>query len=285
MPAKFFDVHTHTQFAAFGEDAEAVRERALEAGVWMLNVGTQRDTSEAAIAVARQYAEGVYASVGLHPVHTAKSYHDAQELGVPAEASAKAGEVGFISRGEVFNHDAYKTLAQNEKVLAIGECGLDYYRVSEDTAEKQRAAFIAQIALANEVGKPLMLHIRSGEGRNAYRDGHEILASYAKVRGNVHFFAGSVEDSKLFLAMGYTLSFTGVITFTHDYDEVVSYAPLDMLHAETDAPYVAPVPYRGKRNEPLYVQEVVKRIAEIKGMDFEKVRAHLCDNARRLFGV
>lgn len=277
----YVDIHTHVNLAAFQGDREEVTQRALSAGVAHINVGTQRDTSEAAIALAEEHEEGVYATVGLHPVHTSKSFHDAQELDSEPTADTKS----FTSRGEQFDHDVYKALALHEKVVAIGECGLDYYRLEPDTLERQKEAFVAQIELANEVGKPLMLHIRPGAGGTAYRDACELLKSHAKVPGNVHFFAGTREDAQRFFDIGYTVSFTGVITFTHNYDEVVAYAPLDMLHAETDAPYVTPVPYRGRRNEPLYVQEVVKKIAEIKKIDFETVHVQLRENARMLFGV
>ncbi|MEK7532445.1 MAG: TatD family hydrolase, partial [Patescibacteria group bacterium] len=144
MTPQLFDVHTHTQFAAFGEDQDAVIRRALDVGVWMVNVGTQKDTSRAAVATAARYPEGVYAAVGLHPIHTAQSYHDAQELGDTADAK------GFTSRGEEFDYGYYKKLAEDPKVVAIGECGLDYYRLEENTKEKQRAAFERQIVLAHE---------------------------------------------------------------------------------------------------------------------------------------
>jgi TatD DNase family protein len=293
----FFDIHTHTQIAAFKDDQDVVIKCALDAGVWTINVGTQSDTSRAAVVTAARYEEGVYATVGLHPIHTVKSFHDPKELETVSEKELEmesgtdsvggfhSQTKGFTSHGEQFDYDFYKTLAMHPKVVAIGECGLDYYRLEAETAAKQKEVFIAQIELANEVGKPLMLHIRPGNGGDAYLDALEIVKSHAKVLGNVHFFVGSKEDAQRFFNIGYTVSFTGVITFTHDYDEVVAYAPLSMLHAETDAPYVTPVPRRGTRNEPLYVQEVVKQIAEIKNTDLETVRLQLRENARRVFGV
>ncbi len=275
----YSDVHTHINLAAFAEDREVVTGRALEADVAHINVGTQYKTSEAAVALAEQFSEGVYATVGLHPVHTSASYHDSEELG---------GDYGkaFTSTGEEFNYDAYKKLAMHQKVVAIGECGLDFYRMpSEEEWHKQIEAFEMQIALANEVKKPLMLHLRSGNGRNAYKEAQDILKRSAKVLGNSHFFAGSLDDARGFWDMGYTTSFTGVLTFTHNYDEVVKAAPLDMLHAETDAPYVAPVPHRGDRNEPSYVIEVVKKIAEIRGEEENAITTALFENARRIFGI
>ena len=130
-----------------------------------------------------------------------------------------------------------------------------------------------------------MLHIRDkGDGR-AYYDALSILKKDARVRGNVHFFAGSIAVAKEFLELGYTLSFTGVITFAKEYEELVSYVPLDMMHAETDAPYVAPVPYRGTRNEPLFVKETANKIAEIKKEELGVVLEQLRANAKELFGV
>jgi TatD DNase family protein len=272
------DIHTHVNLSAFRDDFDAVIRRAHAEGVWMVNVGTQIDTSRRAVELLDLYPEGVYAAVGLHPIHTSPSFHDEDEVGKDGKA--------FTSRGEVFDHDAYKRLALHPKVVAIGECGLDYYRdPTDDERRKQVEGFEAQIALANEVGKPLMLHLRSGAGGNAYKDAYEILRHQAKVRGNAHFFAGSLEDAKLFWDMEYSTSFTGVITFTHDYDEVVKAAPAHLIHAETDAPYVAPKPYRGTRNEPRYVREVVARMAELRGVGEEEWKGRLMENAQALFSL
>jgi len=277
---RYIDIHTHVNLAAFKDDWKEVCDRALAGGVALCNVGTQLDTATRAVEIAHAYEKGVYAIVGLHPVHTAKSYHDPKEF--------TDMETGFTSRGEVFDERKYELLARDEKVVAIGECGLDYFRGDEGDSEKQKSAFIEQIELANKVQKPLMLHIRNGDmssGKNAYRDAVEILKTHAKVVGDVHFFAGTYEDAKPYLALGFSISFTGVITFARDYDEVIRAVPLDMLHAETDAPYVSPVPYRGTRNEPVRVIEVVKKIAEIRGEDEEKVTLQLRENARRMFSV
>ena len=288
MP-KYIDVHSHVNFKAFDEDRDEVIKRALDNDTWVINVGTQVDTSKKAVEMANEYSEGVYAIIGLHPIHTGASYHDEKELG-PAFAKATDGQgsqEGFTSRGEVFDKNIYREMLKDKKVVAIGECGLDYYRLDADSIEKQKKNFIEQIELANESGLPLMLHIRE-----AYKDAYEILKTHAKVnpasggaRGNVHFFAGTWEEAQMFLSLGFTLSFTGVITFTHDYDEVIKNTPLDMIMSETDAPYVSPVPYRGKRNEPLYVKEVVKRIAEIKNLPETEVAEAIIRNARRVFNI
>ena len=282
MSFSYIDIHAHLNFAAFDTDREAVIKRALDAGVAMINVGTQKDTSKKAVELAHAHENGVFAIVGLHPVHTSKSFHDEKELG--------EGGKEFTSRGEEFNKANYADLTKHPKVVGIGECGLDYYRLEEESAKRQQEAFISQIHLANEAKKPLMLHIRNGSGRSAYNDAFSILKSYnfnlkSSRPGNLHFFSGSVEEAKPFLEMGYTFSFTGVVTFAKDYEQIVKYLPMNSILSETDSPYVAPVPYRGKRNEPRYVKEVVKAFARIRSEDEEKIRAQIVKNAEQLFGV
>mgnify|MGYP001589880066 FL=1 len=272
MQPKYIDIHAHVNFKVFEEDQDIIVRRALDSGTWFFNVGTQIDTSRAAIKMAHRYEEGVYAIVGLHPIHTGKSFHDKQELGDEGEA--------FTSRGEVFDKNIYRELLKDPKVVAIGECGLDYYRMESSSIEKQKKAFIEQIELANEVGKPLMLHIR-----DAYTDALKILKKHAQVKGAVHFFIGNMEEAKGFLDFGFMLSFSGVITFTHDYDEVVKNTPLDMILTDTDSPYVAPVPYRGKRNEPSFVNEVVKKIALIKNLPEEEVAKAIIANTKKVFKI
>ncbi len=284
MNYKYVDTHAHVNINAFKDDTEAVITRCREEGVAMINVGTQADTSARAVELAEAH-DGVYAVIGLHPVHTSASYHDEQELGENMK--------GFTSRGEVFDTETYRTLAAGKKAVAIGECGLDYYRLEKDTRAVQEQAFIEQIELANELNLPLMIHTRDAKGNsasskaagvgNVYDDTYAILKEHAKVPGNIHFYAGTWEQAKQFFDLGFTVSFTGVITFAPDYEETVRNAPLDMIHAETDCPYVAPVPYRGKRCEPWMVKEVYRKIAEIRKEDEELIRAQLVENARRLY--
>ncbi|OHA25844.1 MAG: hypothetical protein A3D56_01135 [Candidatus Taylorbacteria bacterium RIFCSPHIGHO2_02_FULL_45_35] len=277
---QYIDIHSHVNFEAFKEDRDEVVKRALNNKTWMINVGTQIGTSKSAVALAEKYDKGVYAIVGLHPVHTDKSYHDEKELG--------EGGKEFTSRGETFDSLEYEKLLNHPKVVGLGECGLDYFRLEDDTIEKQKENFEKQIALANKVEKPLMLHIRNNpkdKTHNAYRDAAQMLKVSAKVKGDVHFFAGSWDEAKLFLDLGFNLSFTGVITFARNYDEVIKNTPLERLLSETDCPYAAPVPYRGKRNEPLYVKEVAHMIANIRGEDSGKVKKALVQNALTFFKI
>jgi len=282
MRPQYIDIHAHTNFTAFDVDRDEVVKRALQAGVWMINVGTQKDTSQKAVDMTREFSEGVYAIVGLHPIHANVSFHDKEELG---------DEEGFTSRGEVFDKEFYRNLIKNggKKIVGVGECGLDYYHApSSEEHSRQKQAFIDQIELALEFDLPLMLHIRSGAHGNAYRDVLDILKLYKqkygdKLRGGTHFFAGSLEEAKEFLALGFYLSFTGVVTFAKQYIELVKATPIDRIMSETDCPYVAPVPLRGKRNEPSFVTHIADKIVDIKEVDLIEGKKQLVDNAFNLF--
>lgn len=286
----YIDIHGHLNFAAYDSDREETIKRAEDAGVAMITVGTQMDTSKAAISLARAH-EGMYAAVGLHPIHTMASHHDVKELG--------EGGKEFTSRGEAVDKAAYIELARDPKVVAIGECGLDYFRLDDESLAKQRATFETMIDVANEANKPLMLHLRNSQSVSgaqklqssptssvsAYLDAYEILKDRAKVKGDLHFFAGSIEEARPFLDLGYSFSFTGVITFARAYDEVIRYIPLERIMTETDCPFVAPKSHRGKRNEPAHVIDVVKSLAEIKGLSESEVAEQVMKNARSFFHI
>ncbi len=311
MEVKFFDAHTHAHFAAFKDDYRETIRRALVTGIGLVNVGTQRDTSRRAVEVAHEFEnEPVYAAIGLHPIHTAKSHHDENELG--GGESAKA----FTSRGEEFDYEYYKKLALDPKTVAIGECGLDYAafvreeherlqkRASAEASreggltddeiklrkEKQIVAFIEQIKLAHDVGKPLMIHCR-----DAFKDLIDMLTANHQILntnnpGIIHFFTGTTDDAKKLLDLGFSFTFGGTVTYPPkagmpDYRALVKYLPPDRILSETDAPYVAPVPHRGKRNEPAYVVETVKKLAEIKGISLEAMAGQILKNAERIFGI
>ncbi len=275
------DTHTHLNLSAFDEDREEVLARTLANNVAHINIGTKASTSKLAVEIADRN-EGSWAIIGLHPIQTVPSYHDEEEIG--------EGGKPFLAKGEVFDKDFYRQLAKSSKVVGIGECGFDYYHTSKDSYAVQEEAFIAQIELANELGLPLMIHTRgpkpgeeSPTGRSVYRDVYEVLKQYAKVPGNVHFYAGTQEEAEKFFELGFTVSFTGVITFAKVYEDLVRAIPLELMHAETDSPYVAPVPYRGQRCEPWMVQEVYKKIADIKGLELEAVKTQLIENAYQLY--
>ncbi|MBP6925848.1 MAG: TatD family hydrolase [Candidatus Pacebacteria bacterium] len=277
------DIHAHTNFAAYDSDRDEVIARAKESGVAMINIGTQYDTSKKSVEMSYQY-DTCYAIIGLHPIHTTVTHHDQDELG--------EGNKEFSSCGEIFDAGKYRELAQSsDRVVGIGECGFDYYRNDHDTKQIQEIAFRDQIQLAIELDLPLMLHVRPSQGTyDAYMDVLDVLSEYKKtvgekLRGDVHFFAGTIDIAQQFMDLGFDISFTGVITFAKPYEELVRFVPLDRIHGETDCPYVSPAPHRGQRNEPLYVLEVVKKIAEIKGENLETVQNALMQNAKRLFGI
>lgn len=249
---KYLDIHAHLNFPDYDTDRAEVIARTKEGEVGVINIGTDQKTSEEVIKLAEENDE-MWAAIGVHP-------HEADKP---------------------FAYEYFKKLAMHPKVVAIGECGLDYFRLeSEDLKNKQKELFKQQIKLAKEAGKTLMLHIR-----DSYNDVLAILESEQAGRAHAHFFAGSLEIAQKFLDRGDTISVTGVITFTDAYNEVVKNTPLERLMAETDAPFVAPVPYRGKRNEPLYVTEVYKKIAELKGLPEEEVRGAILANAKRVFDL
>ncbi len=259
MQLKFIDIHSHLQFPQFDSDREEVIARMKKAGVGAIVVGTDFESSKKAIELAKQH-DNLWASIGLHPNDNTL---------------------------EIFNFDAYKKLAENKKVIAIGECGIDYFRCkkTDEEKERQKELFEIQIKLAIETDLPLMIHVR-----DAYGDTLSIL-SKAKVkygdrlRGNVHFFAGDKMVANSFFEMDFSISFTGVITFTNDYDEVIRSAPVHMIMTETDCPYVAPVPYRGNRCEPSYVKEVAYKIAQIRNEDFLNIQYCFTDNFKRRFNI
>ena len=261
---EYFDVHSHLYSSSFDVDREDEIAKIKEAKIATITVGIDSKSSQEAVSLSEKN-DNLFATVGQHP--------------------------GDLTTESVFDKNM-ESIATNERVVAIGECGLDYFRLPFWDYERkpvQKKIFLEHIDLALKLDKPMMLHLRPSNGTmDAYTDALVILESQAKIsgaklRGNVHFFVGNLEVLKRFLDIGFTVSFTGVITFTNDYDELVKYAPQNMIMSETDSPFVPPNPYRGKRNSPFYVPEVVKKIAEIRGENFDDVKVALCNNATRSF--
>lgn len=270
-----FDVHSHVQFPAYDNDREAVIERARKAGVKMIAIGTQASTSEAAIKLAYQYPEDIWTTVGYHPNHLSEDwFHDKKEQSdtVP----------------EKFDIDRLRKLASDPKVMAIGECGLDYYRITNNESGikgRQRKVFLEQAELAKESDKALTIHCRPSKGTDdAYEDLLSIIHNSKFIIPKiVHFYVGSLAITKKLVAAGFYFTFGGVITFARDYDEAIKYIPLDRILLETDCPYVAPAPYRGKRNEPAYIIETAKKMAELKNINLVDLIDRISNNARGVF--
>lgn len=262
MKPKLFDIHSHLNFPEFDNDREDVIKKMRQEDIFTIVVGTDEKTSKSAIEIAESVVSGgdLFASVGLHPTASIVAEH-------------QLGDLVFKLR----------ELAVNPKVVAIGECGIDLFRRDKSDLERQESIFRKHIELAIEVDKPLMIHCR-----DAHNEVLEILNSYflthcAKLRGNIHFFSGDINIAQRYFDLGFSISFAGVITFSRDYDEVIKSAPIDKIMIETDSPFVAPAPCRGKRNEPLYVKEVAKKIAEIRGISYEKSAEVTTQNALRMF--
>ena len=248
------DTHTHTNLNDFKDDYDEVVRRALEKDIWMINVGVDMPTSQKAMEIAHKYTEGVYAACGLHP-----------------------NDVSLD-----FDFELLEKISQDEKVVGIGETGLDYFRTTdEDKKVKQIDFLMKHIEIAKKLNKALIIHCR-----DAHDDVIKTLKANAEgVAGVIHFFSGNKENAKKYIDLGFHLSFSGVITFTRDYDEIIKYVPLDRVLIETDAPFVAPVPNRGKRNEPSYVKFTAEKLAEIKNMTFNEVSLETTKNARSLFNI
>ncbi len=273
---QYIDVHAHVNFPDYGADREEVIKRAYEAGVMVINVGTTLKSSIDVVQLAETH-DYMYAIVGLHPVHVA------------CECSSESDPYSH-DYFEKFDYDAFEKLVAHPKTVGVGECGIDVFRLPEhlnraSVLKQQEIDFRKQIELAVKYDKPIMIHARESysEILNILDDCFKVYGS--KLRGNAHFFAGTVKEAQAFLDKGFTLSFTGVITFAKQYEELVQYVPLEMMLSETDCPFVSPQPFRGQRNEPLHVQEVVKKIAEIKNMELETVKKTLLNNAFRQFGI
>lgn len=269
MP-KQIDSHCHLHFPAYEKDLDAVLLRMREQDTWAITVGTNVTTSQQGVAFAEQYPD-VFATVGYHPEHLTSSYVPDDE---PHETTPyDIASIAAIARS-------------SKNVVAIGETGLDFFRIDDDrnkdAAKKQQEdAFIEHIALANELKLPVVIHCRNALTRLA-----DVIRNHP-TPGVVHCFTGNWEEAKPLLDLGLHLSFTGIITFAPkkvgEIHDVIQKMPANRMLIETDAPWLTPEPYRGKRNEPSYVQYVATRIAELRDTTVEAVAQHTTENATRLF--
>lgn len=274
------DTHAHVNFNVFKEDADEVIRRSLSDGTWMILVGSEYKTSKRALEYANKYEKGVYAAVGLHPTHV-------------SGGEVKGEDYEFSATGEDFIYDVYEKLAKFQKVVAIGEIGLDYYHVPKDETldkvkKRQKDVFLKQLELSRDLNLPVIIHCRQ-----AHDDMLEILSDFKKENkekfsgdkswGVMHCFSGDEDLAWKYFSLGLNISFTGLITFSKQWDDLIRKMPNDKFMIETDAPYMTPDPYRGRRNEPVLVSYVAKRIAEIKNLSFERIADLSTRNARNLF--
>ena len=274
------------------ENQEEILSKMRTDGIGTITVGTGIETSRVAIRIAENNPDLCWAIIGIHPT----DIH------------------------ETFDVDIFTSLANHPKVVAIGETGLDYFRdQSPETKSKQVDMFKRHIELSLQVSKPLMLHVRASAGSDdAYYDALDILKKYSSVlrpaplqeeqflnvdaeaplleelreavrstvvRANFHFFSGSKDCMQAIINAGFTISVDGPITFSRDYDDMIRAVPIEKIMIETDAPFAAPAPHRGKTCEPWMVVEVAKKIAELKEMDLETLRLQLLQNTQDFFGI
>ncbi|MEA3273628.1 MAG: TatD family hydrolase [Patescibacteria group bacterium] len=278
---KIIDSHAHLNFSDFDTDRDAILDDTLDSGTWVINVGSNFETSRKAVEIAQRYSQGVYAAVGIHPIH------------VLDEGSSREAILDLIQN--------------NENVVAIGEIGLDYFHLESEKgklkANEEDAQFVAvvkkkqqtllaqQLELVRAVNLPVIFHCRHYKNYDAHYDMLKVIEKFAtlyqnfKLQGVVHCYTGNLQLAEIYLRLGLYLGFTGVITFSDDYNEIIKKTPLERILIETDSPYLSPEPKRGKRNVPENVKYVAEKIAKIKGIKVSEVRSQTVKNTKELFGL
>lgn len=251
-----FDSHAHYDDDRFNEDREEVIKEIQDNGViGVLNCGTSLQGARDSLKLAQEY-DFFYAAVGIHPENAD---------GLTDEA-----------------FEEIKEMTKNSKVRAIGEIGLDYYWEENPPKEIQKEAFRRQMALARDLNLPVIIHDREAHG-----DTLDIMKDFPEVKGVLHCFSGSVEFAHECLRLGYYIGFTGVVTFKNAKKilEVAREVPMDKILVETDAPYMAPTPHRGKRNQSDYIKFIIEKIAEIKGIPTSELEEKTIDNTKNLLKI
>lgn len=286
---KYIDAHAHVHFDDYDSDRSEVIDRASDEKVGMINVGTTLETSRLAIECEKKFGQNsthtkpsfIRTIIGIHPIYASEEMKNENWL-TDLENLIKENLAQPIDSATSMSNESQSTF------IGIGEIGIDVFRIKDEEKIKtelalQERCFRAQIDLAIKYDLPIMIH-----ARDSYHHILPILQEYfithgAKLRGDAHFFAGSIEEAQAFLDLGFNLSFTGVITFADEYASLVKFTPIDRILIETDCPYVTPVPFRGKRNEPIHVREILAKIASIKGISEEDARVQILENTKKLF--
>ncbi len=248
-----FDSHCHLNFKDFDQDLDSLIKESREIGIFLNIVGSDFESSKKAVEITQKYRGGIFASVGIHPTDN-PNINDLEKI---------------------------EKLATNEKVVAIGECGLDYHHFKKDLDKNfQKKLFLNQLELAAKVNKPVIIHCR-----DAHQDMIDILKQYRNLKLVLHCFTGSLKEAEQYLKLNCFFSFTGIITFTTQYDNVIKNIPLEKIMIETDAPFLAPEPFRGQRNKPIYVKYVASKIAKIKNKTLEEIAKITTENAKSFFNI
>lgn len=274
------DTHAHIHFPPYDQDREGVLERMRARNIAAITIGTSLDNSARGIDLANLHSD-IWATVGLHPDHVTSEYHDEQE--------------GGVHEHDIEPQGLRKLASSSEKVVAIGEAGLDFYRLGDHTdpeaaKREQERVFRTHIEVAYELNLPVVIHCREALTRLA-EIFQEKYAQGQKIRAVVHSFTGTWEEAKPLLDLGLMIAVNGIATFplrkTQDpstaINVTIEHIPIDQLLLETDSPYLAPMPYRGQRNEPIYVEEVAKHVANIRKMSLEEVAQQTTQNAISFF--
>ncbi len=294
------DTHSHVNFNAFKDDADEVIRRSLNNNVWMINVGTKYETSKKAVEIAEKYPEGVYAAIGLHPIHL--------ETGL-VKIKNDTEEIEVKTREEEFDYERYKELGKSEKVVAVGEIGLDYYwrpkttKKKELFKQKQKDLLLKQLELANDLNLPVIFHCRMAHAELIEFLKSKIKNQKSKLNGVMHSFVGNSKQLEEFLELGLYIGYNGIIfkniegikvaeTSPHlssratssraIFEENIKNTPLDKILIETDCPYLTP-PQKEGRNEPIFVKYVAEKIAKIKKLSYKEIAKITTENAKKLF--
>ncbi|QQS60534.1 TatD family hydrolase [Candidatus Falkowbacteria bacterium] len=276
----YFDTHSHINTEAFALDADKVIKRALDHHTSLVIIGTDYKSSKKALEQANRYESGVWAAIGLHP-QSLQSYIEETADG-PKEIPA-----------EKFNFDMYATLAKFPKTVAIGEIGLDYsWRETDLDIEaikrEQKLVLSEQLLLARRFDLPAIIHCRQAHDDllpllQNFRHQYKEMIPKDRPWGVIHCFSGDENLAWQYFNLGLIISFTGLITFSQRWDELIRKIPADKIMIETDSPYMTPEPHRGKRNEPVLVRFVAERIAEIRGVSVDNIAQMTTANAKQLF--
>ena len=274
MKPFLIDTHCHLHFRSYDADRALVLDAMDQKRIWAITIGTGLANSAEAIRFA-DATEGVWATVGLHPTHTTSEHVDEDE--------------GEVHEHDVSVEDLVRVAKTSKKVVAIGECGLDFYRLPEAreaAIETQERVFRTHIEAAKQLDLPLVIHCRDALTRLA-----EILEETNYARGVVHSFTGTWDEAKPLLDLGMYIAVNGIATFPlrkgqdplTAINRTIQQIPLDRLLLETDAPWLAPAPYRGKRNEPAYVEEVCNHVAKVRQASVKEIAEQTTANAIKLF--
>lgn len=256
--SRIFETHAHYEDEAFNEDREELLASLPENNIiYAVNIGSTVETCHKTVELISKYPH-LYGALGIHP-----------------------SEIKALTKADL--EWIEKEASSNDKILAIGEIGLDYYW-DKDNKVKQIEMFEAQMDIAKRVNKPIVIH-----SREAAKDTYECMVSNKaeECGGVIHCFSYALEEARKYLNMGFYIGIGGVVTFKNavKLKEVAEYVPLDRIVLETDSPYLAPVPYRGKRNSSLYIPEIARTIAEIKGVDYEELLEATFDNACKMYRI